>query len=330
MKWLKHLKFLCLAVLAGFLMYCGTQPAKDPGIDRPDGYYDERNKRDGRDDALDRSKKRYTGPKCEGDEDCEDICKDIYRHNVRDECEELAIDQVEILEQIDEIFENPKERELSDIDAYDFETYVSIDLAPFDKRVGKLSSGEVKRVLTWIVENQKILEIFREVDDEYDLLKDMLKELGKGDVKQALEKSISGSDSLLEIGLEKEEEVIDWLQEYFAEECDNNRNEEICILKEWYCEFNLNADDWDSLVSIEKFEVDIANEILSSYCVAASASATDCESGDPDDDAFVPGGDNLPTGGNNGWWQEDVENTSDLNEPEDLEDLCDEHLVSGR
>ena len=126
---------------------------------------------------MERAKKKYTGPRCEGDEDCEDICKDIYRHSVRDECEELAIEQVEILEQIDEIFENPKERELKDIDAFDFETYVNIDLAPFDKRVGRFSSSEAKRVLAWMVENSDVLELFISVDDEYNLLEDMLNDL---------------------------------------------------------------------------------------------------------------------------------------------------------
>lgn len=311
MKWLMYLKFLCLAALAGFLIYCGTQPApQNQGIGRSESDYDALNKRRAaeRAEALKESGKNYTGPKCLGDDDCEDICRDIYRHSVRDDCEDLAIEQVEILEKIDKIFENPKERDLKDIDAYDFETYVNIDLGPFDKRVGKFSLAEAKRVLAWIVENQDILETFKNVDDEYNLFEDMLNDLSSGSKTAALRKSVSGSDSLIEIALDKEEDVLVWLHEYFAEDCSSgSEEEEVCIFQTWYCKLNLSKDGWDALVDYQSFEDDIANTILSRYKCGSCSNVTDAK----------PGGTTIP------WWTDDVEEVRQIpGNPNDLQDLC--------
>lgn len=317
MKWLMYLKFLCLIGLTGFLIYCGTQPAPDPEVrrsapDRSNSYYDKANKREGRDSALNRAKKRYTGPKCEGDDDCEDICQKLYRNKVRDECEELSIEQVEILKNIDEVFENPTERELEDIDSYDFETYVNIDLAPFDKRVSKFSSTESKRVLSWILENQDIGEIFRNADNDYDLLEEILKGLNS-DIKLALTKSITGSDSFIELAITEGDENFKWIHDYFGEECSDNDDQEVCVLQEWYCEFNLSGDNWDNLLGNDEFEP-VIKEILSEYeCPACAGHAAD-----------KPGGTAIS------WWTEDVEGVNDVPEPENLDNLCPPRVLARR
>ena len=190
---------------------------------RPDSEYDGKNKEDeDRRSVLDGSRKRYTGPKCEGDSKCEEYCKDIYnRRSVREDCLELARAQVEKLWDIYEIFENPKEDDLRSIDAEDFDTFVEIDLRPVDTLIGKFSSSEAKRVLAWIGEESDIAEVFQDEDDDFRLLKELLKGVNT-DEQEALSKNIDGGDSFIEIALAGEGSALDWIHSFISEECDDD------------------------------------------------------------------------------------------------------------
>ena len=275
MKWLKGLKYVGFLALAGVLITQCTPPPPAPAPDprKGDDYYDRKNRDDkDRNSVLDRSKKRYSGPKCEGDDDCEEICKDIYnRRSVREDCLELAAEQVEKLWEIYEAFENPGEDELASIDAVDFETFIEIDLRPVDTLIGKLSASEAKRVLAWIGEEPDIAKVFQDEDDDYRLLKELLRNINS-DLKKALSKNIIGSDSFMEIAIDSNEDALNWIHSFFSEECSNDAaGEEVCIFNDWYCEVDLDEDEWDFLIGDEEGFEQVLNEILEDYTIPSGA-----------------------------------------------------------
>ena len=263
-----------MLILTSFLTACisgNPQGLLTPS--RDDNYYDQRNSEDrDRSSALDRSRRRYSGSACENDRECEDMCKDIYnRRSVREDCLTLALEQVEKLWEIYEIFENPKEDDLENIDPDDFEIFVEIDLRPLDTLIGKFGTSDAKKVLTWMLEEPDIVEIFQDEDDDFDLLKELLKALnstsGSQQYQQALAKNIDGGDSFIEIAASDEGAALDWIHGFFSEQCDSDsKGEEVCIFKDWYCAVSLNNDSWDSLVGYEDF-AEIVDEILSEYTV---------------------------------------------------------------
>ena len=305
---MKGFKYISWLLVMGFLVGCGSQaPKPNLAKPKPDDYYDQKNREDeNRRSSLDRARKRYTGPKCEGDSQCEEYCKDIYnRRSVREDCLELARAQVDKLWEIYEIFENPKNDDLEIIDPDDFKVFVEIDLRPLDVLIGKFSGSEAKRVLAWIAEESDISEVFQDEDDEYRLLEELLREIDT-DQKQALSKNLSGGDSFIEIALADEGSALDWIHNFISEECDSSSKEEVCILQDWYCHLELKDDQWDNLVGYENFAL-IIDDILEDYQVDGATTS------DPDPD----------------WWKLDEEiEARDLDVTggdNELEDLCDKN-----
>ena len=257
---------------------------------------------------MDQARKRYTGPKCEGDSKCEDYCKDIYnRRSVREDCLELARAQVDKLWDIYEIFENPKDDDLVSIDPDDFKVFVEIDLRPLDVLIGKFSSSESKRVLAWIAEESDITEVFQDEDDEYRLLEELLREINTNK-KQALSKNLSGGDSFIEIAISENEVALEWVHNFFNEECESRSDDEVCIFQDWYCQLDLKDDQWDELVGSDDF-AQIIDDILEDFQVDGATTS------DPDPE----------------WWDLDEEiEARDLDitgEDNELEELCDKTIV---
>ncbi|MGI9548388.1 MAG: hypothetical protein ACR2M7_00180, partial [Bdellovibrionales bacterium] len=131
---------------------------RPPPAPKPPSYYDDRRDRDrDRDrvisDARDRGK-RDKSPECEGDDDCEDICSDIYRSRAdKNDCEELSVAQVERLEEASEAFEDPDLDDLEELDLVDVEVYLNISIEPLHKLMEKYRSREGKHFLNWIAQN---------------------------------------------------------------------------------------------------------------------------------------------------------------------------------
>ena len=252
------------AVLEGVLANIINHP-------RPDSYYDQQNREDdNRRSALDQARKRYTGPKCEGDSKCEKYCKDIYnRRSVREDCTDLSLAQVKNFGDIYKTFENPTEEGLNNIDPEDFKVFAEIDIRPLEKRIEKFNIVQAKRVLAWIVDDESIAEVFLDEDDNFDLLKELLEKLHT-DKKTALaDIPVYDGDSLMELAIEEYNAVaLDWIHGFFGEECDSNFGWELCILKNWYCQVKLNDDSWDELVGYENFE-DMVSYILLDYPVSS-------------------------------------------------------------
>ena len=216
----------------------------------------------------------------------------------------MAIAQVEVLEEIDKIFENPTSKKLDTIDQSDFETYVNIDVAPFDKRITRFNAIESKVFLTWILENSDVAEHFRNVDNEYKLLEEILDELNSN-IAIALTRTITGTDSLIEIAIKDGKETLEWIHNYFGQECNDDEDQEVCMFQEWYCKFNLTDEAWDDLIGSENFEP-VIKEILTDYKCSSCSSVEDEK----------PGGTTID------WWDDEVKDGGDLPEVDDIEDLC--------
>ena len=251
-------------------------PAPDSSAkeDREESY-EERRRRDEqrtreREREKERSRKRYTGPDCEGDEDCEEICKDIYSaRKSRDKCEDLAIDQVEALQEVYEALEKPTDEKLGYIDAVDFEDFVDIDddARSLLKLMKDLKGSGSEKILAWIVEDSDVADIFKDADDEYKILTELLKNMDSSP-QEALGETIEDGKSFIELAIESNSTAIDWIFNMVEEECDGKAyGEELCAFQDWYCKTGLNDDGWTDFLSYSAFE-GLMDDILSDYTTA--------------------------------------------------------------
>ena len=156
------------------------------------------------------------------------------------------------------------------------------------------------KVLIWIAENPLIAKIFNEKDGNFSLLTNLL-EAVNSNLKKALGRTLYEkvpvnyeevvdpsfmrmvslkylhkepmgkiyTDSFMETAIDSNEEALDWAHSFFSEECYSKtpKEEEACILQDWYCKFGLNEHEWDDLLDYKEFE-DIIDDILEDYDIS--------------------------------------------------------------
>ncbi len=330
-KWrffMKHFKYIIFLPALLFLVNCITQPAdpvvpivtkpaKSAPAPRPESYYIEKAKRDlDKAETLARAKnKRDRGPTCEGDDDCEEICDDIYRsRRDQNDCEEFSVAQVERFEEIYEILEDPDEDDLQDIDVSedgDFDAFINISIEPLHKLVGKYSSREAKDFLAWIANNEDVAERLEDEDDDYEVLDALLDELNT-EAFTALATNIDSSDNFMDLAVvASNEKALEWIHEYLESEHDNcssdtNTNKEACLTH--YCALGADMDDdnaEDLLGDYEYFQ-DYIDDIISDEIFGDTSTAADGdtrESGhwdaDEDSDNYIEEYDDI----DGDWWR---------------------------
>ena len=220
----------------------------------------------------------YTGLKCEWFPDCKGVCEDIYRRSeARSSCNNEHPDTVKELGMIDEIFENPRVRNLESIGSSDFAIYVEIDLRTLQKHIGRFNALESRRVLVWIGENENIAGVFLKADSqfeeeekEYNLLKALLHKLDT-DVKEAFKRSLSGRDSLIEIIMREDNtKALQWVNGFFNKECANKDDtiiDKSCVFQQWSCKAvdlnELSENYWFDPIFMEL--IDPVSDILQDY-----------------------------------------------------------------
>ncbi len=279
MKRFKHPLNLVLAfslltglVLTGLTSCTPTGPAGAAGqpedrprerIERSDREYRERRDKDeDRDRVISRYKERdRRGADCAGDDDCEELCDDIYdRKRDKDDCEELSARNVELLAEIYEILEDPDEDSLEDMDLEAFEALINISIEPLDDVVGDYSRREAKVMLAWIASDSEAATIFEKEDDDFKIFEKLLKEINNDRVK-ALYGSIDGSDNFMEIMVEDgNEEAGEWIHEFMDHLCDEELNypngleDEKCLRT--YCGIaeHMNDNDAEDMTDFTYFE----------------------------------------------------------------------------
>ena len=172
-----------LALLFVFLVDCGRSPAPpSPLTDRP---YDQLADQDeNRDSVLRQSRERYSGNTCEDEEEdnpgqeCVEDCYDIYEsRRFGQDCEELAIRQIEMLLELHDILEDPDDKDLRRIDLLDFEVYLNVSISGFENQISGYSQRQARDVITWLITDPELTDLFSGEDKDFGALEMLFKRL---------------------------------------------------------------------------------------------------------------------------------------------------------
>ncbi len=223
---MNYVKLITLVLLSIFLANCSSSPPVQTKTVSPVGKPQAAREAQ---EAITQSKKKYTGPTCEEEDDrkhdCVDQCRDIYTSSKdRKECEDLPISQIAKLKELYDDLEDPDYDDLNDIDNEDLETYLKISNTGFEKLIAKYQKSEVKDVFLWIAENSEVAKIIKDTEDDYGVLKKLLAKFPAITTSPTahepfLEKITSGSpNKLMEVVVDQgNEEAAEWLQDYIME-----------------------------------------------------------------------------------------------------------------
>ena len=281
---MKIIKTILLSFLVLPLMYCANPFGKNSNgntipIERD--YDSKRDKDENRDEVIERSLSRYADSSiCEKEADrkhkCKETCKNIYtRRDDVESCEELSVDQIANFKTLHDILKDPNEDDLKEINTDDFDVYLNISIAPFDKLLSKYSSKDAEKFIIWMITNEEVSKIFREEDDEYKSLETLLKSFNNGDynsngdeISKPFIKKLS-DDKLMEEALENEL-ILDWFQDYINDTntaCRSNTETKSCFTV--YCKIGRGIDrsardDWLDFDGFNDYIEDIIDEKINS------------------------------------------------------------------
>ena len=234
-------------------------------VERDDEDY-ERRRRDRADDrrrVMDDSRSRRSGADCAGDDDCEEMCEDIYRKRKdKEDCEELSQNQVEFLAEIYDTLEDPNDDNLDEIDLDDLKVFIGISIEPLDKLIGRYSRREARETLAWIAAKPDVALIFSKEDDDFKILDKLLDELNS-DSETALKTTVESGDGFLELIVENgNEEAGNWIHDFMEEEvCGGDVETAVCLRK--YCALaeDMSDDNAEDMLDFEYFQ-DYLDDII--------------------------------------------------------------------
>ena len=236
---------LILVLMVSVLMGCPPPPGGPGPGDEPD--------------PGDRS----GNGECERDRECKDICDDIFKVRAdKKVClEELPVRQVELLEKVYDVLSEPSERDLKEMDLDSLQVLLSVSIKPVEKAMDRMNETETKKTLAWLAENDKAVEIIKRKDRDFNILKNLLKNIN-ADIDAALSNSIDRGDNFIEIAADKKNKMaLAWVHEYFEEDCNNAANYNECVFKDHYCELDLNGEAEEYYLGYELFDK-LLEEIL--------------------------------------------------------------------
>ena len=165
------------------------------------------------------SLKRISGNPCGDDDDCYDICEDVFDPDDEDRnegkvraCANVSKQYVIQFEDIVEYLEDPEHiSELDNIDERAFDIMMEISAAPWIDVTETANKDEAKILLTWVAKNKRAAESIVESQknyegyDKYEGVKELLERVSdvSGDIcekwKDGLEEDISGNNSFIDI-----------------------------------------------------------------------------------------------------------------------------------
>ena len=232
---------ICVFMLFTFSTSCtNTIPTSGypstgvPGGPPPsDAYYDGRIRGDeDRNAVLGDSRARFRGNLCEDESRnhrCKDQCRTMYRRtNDKEDCEELAVEQIVRLMDVHDILKRADDEELRNIDLEDLEVYLNVSIAGFDDLIRDYRSSEAKDVLVWIANNDEIADILRDEDEQYKTLEQLLKTLGSfssSELEDPFTRNINRG-TLFEVAIDaRNESAVNWFMEYIfnvSNSCNND------------------------------------------------------------------------------------------------------------
>ena len=223
-------------------------------IDSPSGVEDEqRNPR--------RSNSRGAG-ECDRHRRCEEICDNIFKSlSHKEDCEELSIADVEAMEEVFKILEDPDTDDLESLDLRDLEMLLNISPNPMEIAIGRMSQTEKQKFLVWLALNLEATDLIEAAEVDYEIMKELFGSI-KGVIVNDLNSNIGGGDTFIEVALEAKNEVaLEWIHDFFGSMCSDESNEKRCIFEDFYCGLSLNGDAEEEYFDYEFFE-ELLNEIL--------------------------------------------------------------------
>ena len=220
-----------------------------------------------------------SGGSCEGDDDCEDICDDIFdSRGDRGDCEEL---NVGLVEDFEDLIEDLEDGEV-DVDLDVLECLIDIDEEPIADAVSEMSTDEALEFLAEIAEDSDLAEILEEEDGGM-VLGNLFKEAGYNNLQDILGERDEDENFLYLIGAENNEVAFDYFEDYVEDECDDeDANDRNCPKGEpirAYCRGFLNWNDDD----VEDF-IEDSDAFADEYEDTVQDADYSYEVGDFDDD----------------------------------------------
>ena len=192
---------------------------------------------------------------CAESEDCQVICNNIYKNSEdKTKCiNELPVKQVELLEETYILLEDPYREGLNKINPDNLQVLMGITVEPVVTLFNQMSQVEAREILTWLAESKKFMPVFKSRDRRFKVFKAILGKI-HGDPDKALSASIKKGDNFIEIAVEKKNYgVVDWIHEFFEEDCGTVNDHVKCIFKEHYCNLKLNSRTENSYFAYNPF-----------------------------------------------------------------------------
>ena len=179
---------------------------------------------------------------CSENNDCKEICDIIYKHQSdKDICiRNLPVRQVELLKEVYENLKEPDKKIFKSFCSDDLLVLLGISIEPVVTLINRRSQIQAREFLIWLAENKTFSEIFKNADRRFEILKALLIKLHI-DPNQALNTPLYNGSNFIEISVkENNDSAVDWIHEFFDEECSTVSHSTECILKDHYCHLKLN------------------------------------------------------------------------------------------
>ena len=235
------LKFLSLISLFFFVSGCNTPPPDDPAANETTSAS---HKAPVRDPIFQRALKEHGhSGACAESGDCLEICGNIYKNSVdKTRCvNELPLKQVELLEETYVTLKDAHKERLKQINPANLQVLMGITVEPVVTLINKMSQVEAREILVWLAESQKFTPVFKSLDRRFEVFKALLEKFHR-DPDKALSAAIAKGDNFIEIAVKEENyEAVDWVHEFFDEDCRIVGNDTQCVFKEHYCNLELNS-----------------------------------------------------------------------------------------
>ena len=289
---MKSLKNTALILSLGFLFNCTgyVPPAQQfPSSNYPpnpyqnpyspnapprlDADYNRRiaNDRD-RDETLSRANRRRGGDTCEDkddDHECKELCREMYRRqDDREECEELTVNNINRIIEVSDVLRNPSSNSLGRMDLEDFDLYLNVSIAGFDRLISDYSRGDANEILVWLTESESATEVFMDEDDDFETFEELLELVDNFDSDEVEKPFTEEIDrrTLFEHAMYSGNELaVEWFLDYiFGTDpaCNTIASEEcftvICKIGEGFED----EDNREDLLSFSEFEDFLEDDIL--------------------------------------------------------------------
>lgn len=230
---------------------------------------------------------RAGGGSCEGDDDCEDYCDDLFGGRDYQECLDLTSNEVQgmwnAFDDDEGILEDPDEDDLEDIHPDDIKNALDIDERIWDAFIDDYGTSEANDVLYWIATNECIYDAIEDSFDEDDMkgfIEDIMLQVDSGGlIPAALEPLGDEADDdetfLYLADQEGNSKAVELVHELLWEECINDRSvgsaqkalynaisedddkNSACLLGELYCR----QDSDDAYIFEDVFEAVVDDEL---------------------------------------------------------------------